>query len=182
MSKEGLAAVDEATAVTKHDHDKAVAAAREEGRKAGLAEAQASNEAVVSAARKDGATAERERILGIEKAALPGHDKLVADLKANPEISVGEAALQINTAERGKLGDAKAAIAGVETTTGKVTPAPSAERTDDTGGEKATTPEGWKAEYAASAKLQGEFPTEAAYVAFKQAEAAGKVKRFAPRG
>lgn len=34
----------------------------------------------------------------------------------------------------------------------------------------------WKAEYAADAKLQGEFRSEEGYVAFRKAEAAGRVK------
>jgi hypothetical protein len=48
--------------------------------------------------------AERSRILGIEALAgsFPGHDKLLADCKANGECSVERAALQLAEAEKGK--------------------------------------------------------------------------------
>jgi hypothetical protein len=39
----------------------------------------------------------------------------------------------------------------------------------------------WKAEYAADAALQGEFRSEGAYVAFRKAEAAGKVRILRPQ-
>lgn len=57
----------------------------EEGRKNGLA---------------DGAKAERDRILGIEAVALPGHEKLVADFKADGVTTAGEAAIKITEAEK----------------------------------------------------------------------------------
>lgn len=63
-------------------------AARDEGHKAGLAA---------------GATAERERILGIEANALPGHEKLVAELKADGKTTPDQAAARIVAAERGAL-------------------------------------------------------------------------------
>jgi hypothetical protein len=40
-------------------------------------------EAALAAARAEGGTAERERILGIEAALIPGHDALVAQFKAD---------------------------------------------------------------------------------------------------
>src|SRR5688500_16123997 len=120
-SNSGMAAVDEAAAtITQTDHNAALAAAREEGRAAGLAEAQAANQTAVAAARAEGATAERARLAGIESAALPGHDKLVADCKADPTCTPGDAALRINAAERAKLTVAGASIQNVEKVTGKV--------------------------------------------------------------
>lgn len=45
--------------------------------------------------------------------------------------------------------------------------------------EQPATPEAkWEAEFAASADLQAEFPAASTYVAFKRAEAAGKVRRI----
>ena len=52
----------------------------------------------------EGATAERERILGIEQQALPGHDKLIASLKADGKTTPAEAAVQVLQAERGRAG------------------------------------------------------------------------------
>lgn len=50
-----------------------------------------------------GAAAERARILAIEAAAIPGHDALVATLKADGSVSAGDAALQILAAEKQAL-------------------------------------------------------------------------------
>jgi capsid assembly protease len=60
--------------------------------------------AAIAAARGEGATAERARILGIEAAALPGHEALVATLKADGTISAGDAAIAIMAAENAKRG------------------------------------------------------------------------------
>lgn len=61
-------------------------------------------QAAIASARKEGVeegrTAERTRILGIESALIPGHEKLVAELKLDPTVSPGDAALRINAAER----------------------------------------------------------------------------------
>ena len=42
----------------------------------------------------------------------------------------------------------------------------------------ADTPEGWKAEYQASKALQAEFRSEASYVAYRKADAAGQVRQL----
>jgi ATP-dependent Clp protease, protease subunit len=51
-------------------------------------------------AHEAGRTAERDRILGVEGALIQGHEKLIADLKRDPAITPGEAALRVNAAER----------------------------------------------------------------------------------
>jgi signal peptide peptidase SppA len=48
------------------------------------------------------ASAERERIFGIEAAALPGHEKLIASLKADPKATPELAALAVIKAERSR--------------------------------------------------------------------------------
>lgn len=83
----------------KAEHPDLFAAIREEGCKAGLEQGVA-----------QGATAERERILGIEAQAMPGHDALVAKLKADGKTSPAEAAVQILAAERAKLGQQAGAL------------------------------------------------------------------------
>lgn len=60
---------------------------------------------LADAFRAEGATAERERILGIEAQAMPGHEQLIATLKADGKTTPAEAAMQILSAERGKLGN-----------------------------------------------------------------------------
>lgn len=57
-------------------------------------------ESVLAEGRTAGAAAERSRILAIEAAAIPGHDALVAKLKADGATTAGDAALQILAAER----------------------------------------------------------------------------------
>lgn len=59
------------------------------------------DEAVAEAAEK-AAAAERERILGIEAQALPGHEELVAKLKADGKTTPEQAAVQILAAERAR--------------------------------------------------------------------------------
>jgi hypothetical protein len=176
----GMAAVDEAAAtITQADHAAAVAAAREEGRRAGLAEAQASHAAAVTAARADGATAERERLAGIEAAALPGHDKLVADCKADPTCTPGEAALRINAAERAKLSAAGAAIANVETGTGKVAAAVTTQpdaAVSQPGQPKSA--EAHKADWEKSAELKRDFATADAYANYAAGIESGRIRQL----
>lgn len=58
-----------------------------------------------------GATAERDRILGIEAHSMPGHETLIAALKADGKTSPDQAAAQVLAAEKGKLKTAAAAMA-----------------------------------------------------------------------
>ncbi len=51
----------------------------------------------------EGAASERARIVAVEAQSLPGHEALVAALKADGKTTAGEAAMQILAAERGKL-------------------------------------------------------------------------------
>lgn len=64
----------------------------------------ASHPEIAECFRAEGATAERERILGVEAQAMPGHETLIASLKADGKTSPAEAAMQILAAERTKLG------------------------------------------------------------------------------
>lgn len=64
----------------------------------------ASHPEIAEGFRAEGATAERERILGVEAQAMPGHETLIASLKADGKTSPAEAAMQILAAERTKLG------------------------------------------------------------------------------
>lgn len=132
-----------------------------------------------AALRADGAASERARILGIEAHAMQGHDALIAAMKADPAVTPDMAAGRILAAERAARGQHLQAIQDVEKTTGRVvaTPASAPEAHSET----ASTPDGWKAEYAASPKLQGEFASADDYVSLKKAEAAGKVRVLGAR-
>lgn len=130
-----------------------------------------------AAIRAEGATAERARIIGIEAHAMGGHEKLIAELKADASITPDMAAGRVLAAEKAARGAQLQGIQDVETLTGKVKAAPtSAATAPGATVEKATTPEGWEKEYADSEKLQGEFPTAQDYVALKKAESAGRVR------
>ena len=59
---------------------------------------------IAEAFRAEGATAERERIAGIEAQAMPGHETLIAALKADGKSTAADAAMQILAAEKAKLG------------------------------------------------------------------------------
>lgn len=54
---------------------------------------------IAGSLRVEGATAERERILGIEEAALPGYERIVAEAKADGKSTGSDVALKIVKAE-----------------------------------------------------------------------------------
>ena len=58
---------------------------------------------LAEAFRAEGAAAERARILAVEAQALPGHEALIAQLKADGKTSGPEAAAQVLAAEKAKL-------------------------------------------------------------------------------
>lgn len=68
--------------------------------------------AIADNLRAEGATAERERILGIQGLAIPGHDALIASHVADPKKSVGDAAIAITQAQKKVLEGKAAALAG----------------------------------------------------------------------
>jgi hypothetical protein len=169
----GLAAVMEAAgAVSRADHDAAIARTRTETQAAARAEGE-------TAGRTEGASAERARITGIlaHGRAMPGHDALVAEMIADANVSVDAAAGRILAAEGASRDTRAQAIRDVEKHTAAARSAPLASGgAVDPQAPKASTPDGWKAEFAASAELQGEFTSADAYAAFKAAEASGRVK------
>lgn len=97
----------ECPAVFKAAVEQGAATAKVEAETASKAAAAAAEQAqasAVAAARAEGATAERDRILGIEAAALPGHGELIAQLKADPKATPESAAMKVLAAEREKRG------------------------------------------------------------------------------
>ena len=64
----------------------------------------AANPALVAAIGADASTAERSRILDVEAQAIPGHEALIATLKADGKTTGPQAAVQILAAEKSVLG------------------------------------------------------------------------------
>ncbi|MBB6319252.1 signal peptide peptidase SppA [Paraburkholderia tropica] len=62
--------------------------------------------AVLEEGREAGASAERARILGIEAHAFPGHEKAIAEMKADGKTTPDQAAARILTAQRETLAKA----------------------------------------------------------------------------
>lgn len=141
---------------------------------------QAELDAAVSAARDEGRTAgadaERARILGIEKAALPGHAELIAGLKADGKTTPAEAALRVVEAEQAQGANRLAAIRGVEDATGKV-PAESSALGDGQGDKAKQKPRGEAAEGQALAAKATQLIAEQAKLGIKlsAAEAVARV-------
>lgn len=120
-----------------------------------------------------GATAERTRILGIEAIAVTGHEALIEGLKQDGKTSPAEAALAILGAEKSVRAAQLKGIESVEAATGAIKPSVSAAPAPETPTEKASTPDGWREEYAKSPALQSEFSSADVYVAFKKADQSG---------
>lgn len=66
---------------------------------------------LAAAFRAEGAAAERERIASVEAQTLPGHEALIATLKADGKTTGPEAAAQVLAAERSKLAGIAAQLA-----------------------------------------------------------------------
>lgn len=123
-----------------------------------------------------GATAERERIIGIDALDARGHDEIVAKAKADGKSGAADVALAINLAEKNGRALQLAAVQNVEAAAAAVKPNASASGHDMP--QVANTPDGWKAEYAKSPDLQSEFASADVYVSFKQGESEGRVRRL----
>lgn len=80
--------------LTKAAYDAALAQAKQSGIDAGITQG-----------RTEGATAERERIQAIEKSLLPGHEKLISELKFDGKTTGAEAAVQVLQAENKLRGE-----------------------------------------------------------------------------
>jgi len=63
-----------------------------------------------SALRAEGAAAERERIAGIEKALIPGHEDIISAMKADATKTPGDAAMAVIAAENSAVAGRKDAL------------------------------------------------------------------------
>lgn len=121
--------------------------------------------------------AERSRILGIQQAAFPGQEAMAAGFIADG-TSVGDAALAFNRDLKAKGPDHVAALRAADAHVKVPANLTAAGGGAEGAGAKAVpqNADGWKAEYEASAELQAEFPTVAAYLGYRQGAAAGRVR------
>lgn len=137
----------------------------------------------LAAVRAEGATAERQRVLGIQGHArmVPGHDALVATMIADPAVTAEAAASRLLEAQSAKAPGQTVlhALATDGSQTGKPAPAPSALAAPGHPQGVDQTPDGWKKEWAASKDLQAEFVTADDYAACRAAESRGAVKVLA---
>lgn len=157
--------------VSRAAHEAAVASAN--------AQLDATVKAAADKARAEGIAAEASRQAGIDRLAMPGHEALVAQLKADPSCTVEQAAIRLIEAEKLARGRQLEAIKAVEGEAAGKTPA-SARSSDAPAAPAlpaATTPEGWKAEFAANPALAAEFVTADDYVAFKANESKVRILR-----
>lgn len=149
------------------DYKAAVDKALDEGMKLGLDEG-----------RKTGASLERDRILGIERVALPGHEKLVAELKADGSTQPSAAAEKILEAEKltreRRLDAIRQDAAAVD-----VPAAPSASGDPKPVAEDANRPleERAKAKWDSDATIRAEFGEDyASYLAWRKADERGDAR------
>lgn len=131
--------------------------------------------------RAAGVASETARIMEIEANALPGHDALVASLKADGKTTGAEAAVKILQAEKAKGATRLAAIrddAQVVALVPSVV-SPAAGPVDDG---KPKTDAQYAEIFAASPELQSEFLTAEHYVAYSKAASSGRVKFLNRKG
>jgi hypothetical protein len=156
----------------------------EEGKKEGLAEGLSQGEAAgiekgkteaQDQARVAGATAERERIQSVEAQSIPGHEKLIQELKFDGKTTGEQAAVKILQSEKALRLNMQTQLQSDGVLPLSHVPAPAV---DDGVASMPDGPDKWKAEYEKSPELQKEFKACETYVAYMAGVAAGDVKIF----
>lgn len=139
-------------------------------------------ESILAEGRAAGAAAERSRILAIEAAAIPGHDALVATLKADGSVTAGDAALQILGAEK-QVKTQMAAAHKAEAPEpvaqfASATHAPTAAEREAQVDASLPVEERAKAAWDKDAGLRAEFSSLGAYTAYLRASESGSTRVF----
>ncbi len=141
----------------------------EEGKTAGVAEG-----------RKAGADDERKRILAIQLAGknLPGFDKLVADMIADPSVTAEAASARLVAANGEKLQGKRDALETSDKGP-EASQLPAGNKDAGGGGDKdgpaSLTDEALKAAWEKDPKLRGDFASFAGFAAYARANASGLV-------
>jgi signal peptide peptidase SppA len=140
--------------------------------------------AILAEGRAIGATAERERIQAVEGALIPGHEALIATLKFDGKTSGGDAALAVNAAERNARTRAAAELAkdAPNPVPPNASPALEAKQGDERNDQHLPVAERCKARWDASADLQREFRSLAAYTSYVQAAEKGVARIMNKQG
>lgn len=131
--------------------------------------------ALTEEGRVDGATAERARIFAIEAAALPGHEALISQLKADGKTSGGEAAVAVIAAEKQLAGSRAAQLVADAPSPVPHTAAPMA-KTASVDDENLPPEERAEAQWKADPEIRDEFQTLGAYTAYLKNHAAGRAR------
>lgn len=139
---------------------------------------------LIAALQAEGASAERARIQAVESALIPGHEALIEAMKFDGKSSGGDAALVVNMAERSLRQKAAVALAG-----DAPQPVPSASAPAYTPPAKAEPEDSHlpvadrcKARWEASAELQREFGSLAAYTSYVRAAERGVARIMSKQG
>ena len=148
------------------NHADLVEAFRAEGFQRGAAEG-----------RTAGIAAERQRILDVEAQLIPGHEKLIATLKADGKTTGPEAAVQVLAAEKA-IGAGRAAALAADGAAIQIpaTPSALAQVAAATEDDQLPVEDRCKAKWEKDAAIRAEFGDYATYLAFEKAHATGRVK------
>lgn len=132
-------------------------------------------EALIAQGREEGATAERERIRGIEAVALPGYEALVGAAKFDGRSSGEQVAARIVAAQKQ---DQVRALAAIREQAPEPVPAAAAPVAETQQSSDADLPVEDRArrQYDADAKIRAEFPTLAGFTAYLRASESGRAR------
>lgn len=124
----------------------------------------------------EGASAERQRIADVEAQALPGHETLIAKLKADGISTGADAAMQVLAAEKTSRAKFLQSLHADAPPPVPHAPAPTAE----SGAQDINLPleTRCKRQWETDAQLRAEFSSVDTYIAFERAQAAGHAKIF----
>lgn len=138
---------------------------------------------LLSQLQAEGAAAERARIQAVEGALIPGHEALIASMKFDGKSSGGDAALAVNAAERELRAKASKNLGRDAPQPVEQQPTPPVEPKPGAAKDDPSLPieERCKAAYESDAGIRAEFPSLAAYTAFRKAEEAGRVRQLGKR-
>lgn len=143
----------------------------------------ASHPDIAAAFRAEGATAERQRIQGVEAQLIPGHEALITSLKFDGKSTGGDAAQAVLAAEKTLRGNQAKALANDAPAPLKQTPAATVEpdaaaqaAADAAAEESLPIDERCKARWDRDASIRKEFTSFEGYLGFEKAQARGGVK------
>lgn len=170
---DGVSTLDELIANLKQ-RAAGVASQINEGAQMDLETIKAEYPDLVLAIAADAAAAERSRIADVEAQALPGHDALVAQLKADGKTTGPEAAAAILAAEKQKLAGMAAQLAA-----DAPAPVPHAAPPSDSAAESADdrpVEERAKSQWDADSAIRKEFASLGAFTAYLKNHEAGRAR------